>query len=120
MLLSRLGPFKNGSLHLLPLGTLALGEGRLLIKSLTTLRLLFCEEAQACHLERAYVGETLIIWADWEDPTQTLWTKIFWGAILHGMRDLKLPNQGLNPFSLQWKCGVLTTGPPGKSLAKVF
>ena len=114
---TRLGPFKNGSLHLLPLGTLALGEGRLLIKSLTTLRLLFCEEAQASHLERAYVGETLTVWAD---PTQTLWTKIFFGAILHGMRDLKLPNQGLNPCLLQWKRGVLTTRPPGKPLAKVF
>ena len=26
-----------------------------------------------------------------------------------------LPGQGLNPCLLQWKCGVLTTGPPGKS-----
>ena len=27
----------------------------------------------------------------------------------------KFPNQGLNPCPLQWKPGVLTTGPPGKS-----
>ena len=26
------------------------------------------------------------------------------------------PNQGLNPLPLQWKHGVLTTGPQGKSL----
>ena len=26
------------------------------------------------------------------------------------------PNQGWNPCPLQWKCGILTTGPPGKSL----
>ena len=25
------------------------------------------------------------------------------------------PNQGSNPCTLCWKCGVLTTGPPGKS-----
>ena len=25
------------------------------------------------------------------------------------------PGQGLNPDPLQWKCGILTTGPPGKS-----
>ena len=31
------------------------------------------------------------------------------------MRDLS-SDQGLNPHPLQWKCGVLTTGPPGKSL----
>lgn len=28
----------------------------------------------------------------------------------------KCPNQGLNPYLLQWKCGVLTTGQPGNSL----
>ena len=27
----------------------------------------------------------------------------------------QFPNQGSNPCPLQWKCGVLTTGPPGKS-----
>ena len=27
----------------------------------------------------------------------------------------EFPNQRLNPCPLQWKCGVLTTGPPGKS-----
>ena len=26
------------------------------------------------------------------------------------------PEQGSNPHSLLWKCGVLTTGPPGKSI----
>ena len=26
------------------------------------------------------------------------------------------PNQGLNQHPLHWQCGVLTTGPPGKSL----
>ena len=28
----------------------------------------------------------------------------------------QFPNQGLNSLSWQWKHGVLTTGPPGKSL----
>ena len=28
------------------------------------------------------------------------------------------PNQGSNPCPLQWKYGVLTTGPPGKSLSR--
>ena len=28
----------------------------------------------------------------------------------------QFPNQGSNPCPLQWKHGVLTTGPPGKSL----
>ena len=36
-------------------------------------------------------------------------------AVPHGMWDLSSP-QGLNPCPLQWKPGVLTTGPPGKSL----
>ena len=26
-----------------------------------------------------------------------------------------MPSQGSNPWPLQWKCGILTTGPPGKS-----
>ena len=28
----------------------------------------------------------------------------------------KFPYRGQNPGPLQWKCGVLTTGPPGNSL----
>ena len=28
----------------------------------------------------------------------------------------KFLDQGLNPYHLQWKHGILTTGPPGKSL----
>ena len=36
--------------------------------------------------------------------------------ILHRSICRKLvPTLGLNPCSLQWKCEVLTTGPPGKS-----
>ena len=30
------------------------------------------------------------------------------------------PNQGWNPCPLQWKCRVLTTGPPGKSSLRVY
>ena len=30
------------------------------------------------------------------------------------------PNQALNSRLLQWKCGVVTTGPPGKSLTHYF
>ena len=29
---------------------------------------------------------------------------------------ISVPDQGRNPCPLQWKCRVLTTGPPGKSL----
>ena len=39
-------------------------------------------------------------------------------AVPHGMWDLSSP-QGLNPCPLQWKRGVLTTGPPGKSLVSL-
>ena len=37
----------------------------------------------------------------------------FW---LHCMWDLKSRNQGSKPHSLNWKCRVLTTGRPGKSI----
>ena len=40
---------------------------------------------------------------------------VFFLAELHSRQDLSSPNQGLNPCPLQWKCRVLTTGPPGKS-----
>ena len=36
-----------------------------------------------------------------------------------GMQDL-VPDQGSNPGPLHWECGVLTTGPPGKSLHQSF
>ena len=45
---------------------------------------------------------------------------IFFLAVLFGMWDLSFPNQGSNPCPLQWEHGVLTTGPPGKSLACTF
>ena len=32
----------------------------------------------------------------------------------------QLPDQGSNPSSKQWKCRVLTTGPPGKAQSLVF
>ena len=28
----------------------------------------------------------------------------------------RIPNQGANPHPLQWKCGILTTGPPENQL----
>ena len=34
-------------------------------------------------------------------------------AVLHGMLDLSQP--GIEPMSLHWEHGVLTTGPPDKS-----
>lgn len=37
-----------------------------------------------------------------------------------GMWDLKFPNQRLNPLPLQWKCKVLTPGPPGKYPMNAF
>ena len=36
------------------------------------------------------------------------------------MRDLNSPDQGSNPRPLQWKCRILTTGPPGKSPLRVL
>ena len=39
---------------------------------------------------------------------------IFFGHIMHV--GSYFPNQGCNPHPLDWKGGVLTTGPPGKSL----
>ena len=35
------------------------------------------------------------------------------------MQDLSSPTQGLNLCPLQWKHGVLSTGPPGKSQTKL-
>ena len=35
--------------------------------------------------------------------------------MLCGIRTKKFSNQGSNPCPLQWKCRVLTTGPPEKS-----
>ena len=32
----------------------------------------------------------------------------------------QFPDQGLNPRPLQWKCGALTTGLPGKALGKLL
>ena len=40
----------------------------------------------------------------------------FFPAPPYGMWDLSSPNQGSNPSLMHWKHGVLTTGPPGKSL----
>ena len=34
-------------------------------------------------------------------------------AAPHGMQDLNIPDQGSNPYPLQWKPRVLTTGPLG-------
>ena len=40
----------------------------------------------------------------------------------HAARHVRsqLPDQGSNPRPLHWKCEVLTTGPPGKSLTVLF
>ena len=31
-----------------------------------------------------------------------------------------VPQPGIKPMPLLWECGVLTTGPPGKSLTGIF
>ena len=41
-------------------------------------------------------------------------------ATPRGMQDLNAPDQGWNPCALQWKHGVLTTGPPGNSENEYF
>ena len=38
-------------------------------------------------------------------------------AVLCG---IQFPDQGLNRGHLRWECGVLATGPPGKSLFRLF
>ena len=37
-------------------------------------------------------------------------------AVPRGMWNLSFPVQGSNPYPLQWKSGILTTGPSGKPL----
>ena len=39
----------------------------------------------------------------------------FWGAA-HAPCGILIPQPGLNPHPLEWEHGILTTGPPGKSL----
>ena len=41
---------------------------------------------------------------------------IFISCLCHTARGTLGPWPGLNPHPLHWKCGVLITGPPGKSL----
>ena len=41
-------------------------------------------------------------------------------ATLHGMWDLSSPTRNDTPCSQHWKHGVITTGPPGKSLIYLF
>ena len=35
-------------------------------------------------------------------------------------RGILVPQPGIEPVSLKWKCGVLATGPPGKPLSYIF
>ena len=59
------------------------------------------------------------------NPCLPLWGSVclvlvfmfFW---LHSLWYLKFHNQGLNPYSRQSKCRVLTTGLPGNSLLSAF
>ena len=44
-----------------------------------------------------------------------LFLVFFFLAVPWGLWDLSSPDQGLNPCPQQWKCAVLTTGPPGNS-----
>ena len=43
-----------------------------------------------------------------------------WAQLPCSMWDLKFPDQGSNPHLRQWKCRVLTTRPPGRSLDVPF
>ena len=40
-------------------------------------------------------------------------------ATLHGMWDLNSQTRNQTPCPLHWECGVLITGPPGKSHKEV-
>ena len=44
----------------------------------------------------------------------------FYWLCFHSMWDLEFPNRRLNLSALQWKLGVLTSGPPGKSFRHYF
>ena len=65
----------------------------------------------------------------WRDPRQSPWSPapgglaaqlaactFFFFGMPCGMWDLTSQTRELNPRPLDWKHGVLTTGPPGKSL----
>ena len=42
------------------------------------------------------------------------------GKLLVAACGIYFPDQGWNPGPLHWKCRVLATGPPGKSLHSLF
>ena len=50
-----------------------------------------------------------------EWPARSTSSVPFFSLAPCGLWDLKVPNQGSNPCPLQWKRGVLTTGPPEES-----
>lgn len=60
---------KTDSLHFLSLGTLVMGEASQHVRSLTTLRLSFCEEAKANHLKRS-CRERM-----WDQSRLQIWVK---------------------------------------------
>ena len=47
-----------------------------------------------------------------------------WGLLITGMRALRCGTwdlvPGIEPEPLHWKCGVLATGPPGRSACLIF
>ena len=49
-----------------------------------------------------------------------LFTYLFILATPRGMQDRSSPDQGSNLCPLQWQCGFLITGPPGKSLTFIL
>lgn len=59
---------------------------------------------------------------DSQIPTHTCWkgSKFRGGAALHGRQDLSFLTRDWTHAPLQWKHGVLTPGPPGKSQEAFF
>ena len=51
----------------------------------------------------------------WEDRYSKWASFIFFFFFNHAACGILVPLEGITPLPLQWKCSVLTTGPPGKS-----
>ena len=66
------------------------------------------------------MAESLCVLSSFLAPFSFFFWKVFLTFWLRSAACGILLPQGLNPWPLQWKCGVLTTGPPAKSFLLHF
>ena len=66
------------------------------------------------------MAESLWVLSSFLAPFSFFFWKVFLTFWLRSAACGILLPQGLNPWPLQWKCGVLTTGPPAKSFLLHF